>query len=92
MTRISAAQRHVMQRMNEGWELGASSYADQRIWLQQGGIGCGGAVENVSRATFRALWMRNLIAHKSGESPYASPRRYVLTGAGIAALAGEGKA
>lgn len=82
MTKVTKKQAHVLQLMNEGWELGVSSSLTSHIWLQQDGLGRGGNTEGVHTNTFKGLYTRRLIKQKTRSFP---TRLWGLTEAGIAA-------
>ncbi len=59
--KLSSVQEHVIHQMKNGWELGISSGIKSYCWLQEGKVGHGGNVENVSWKTIFALHARGLI-------------------------------
>ena len=81
MTKVTKKQMHVLQLMNDGWELGKSSSLSGHIWLQQDGLGRGGNTEDVHANTFNGLYTRRLIEQKKRSFPTSL---WGLTEAGIA--------
>ena len=77
MTKLTKLQQHVVGRMNEGWALGLSTGIAPNAWLQQNGLGRGGATEKVNIATFSGLHRRGVIRNKN-TSQFPSVA-YVLT-------------
>lgn len=82
---LSSRQRHVLERMRNGWELGYSRgcRATGRYWLQHGGLGRGGTSEDVLTGTVDALLRRHLIMSDRTQDMFATPRRFVLTQDGL---------
>jgi len=67
--KLSKLQQLVIDKMNDGWELGSSaSYrgSSGSCWLQKGKLGHGGESINVNRATLYSLLKRKLIKHIYG--------------------------
>ena len=62
------AQRHVLDLMRSGWQLGQSGGIDPRAWMQEGGLGRGGPSEAVHIRTLIGLHQRGLI-EASGPAP-----------------------
>ena len=64
MTKLSSLQQLVIDKMNNGWELGSSaglgSYSGS-CWLQYGKLGYGGESIRVSHTTLDSLLRRKLI-------------------------------
>ena len=58
---LSPAQQHVVARLRSGWALGLTLTFTSRYWLQQGGLGRGGATEPVHANTAHALYTRGVI-------------------------------
>ena len=69
MKGLSAAQQYVIDRMNDGWELGADRTMHGRCWIQKGGIGHGGEAETISISTFQALQQRGIVRSKGHDFP-----------------------
>jgi hypothetical protein len=88
--KISVVQRRVLVMMTEGWELGlhsstrASWRSSMGAWLQNGGMGKGGASLPVSGATLCALSRKGLI-EESWQFPWIT---WGITGAGRDAIRG----
>ena len=77
--KLSLLQQHVIDRLQEGWELGQSMTTGGHCWMQRGGLGKGGTAENVLNSTLYALVRRNLIEVVERQFP---TRRYALTSKG----------
>ena len=60
---FSAPQQKIIDRMKDGWSLAYEPYRS-RAWLQLGGIGMSGPVENVHINTFNALFRSGAISKK----------------------------
>lgn len=58
--KLSPAQQHIMDRMRDGWGLGKSQQG-ARMWLQRGGVGSGGATEDVAFSSVYVLYKRGLL-------------------------------
>ena len=58
---LSPAQQHVVDRLRSGWVLGLEMTLAGGYWLQQGGLGRGGATESVHANTAHALYKRGVI-------------------------------
>ena len=69
MTKLSSLQQLVIDKMNDGWELGSTvgyrSYSGS-CWLQKGKLGYGGETIRTSHATLNSLLRRKLIKHIYG--------------------------
>ncbi len=61
MKKLSPTQELVLQRLSDGWALGAGSGINSRVWMQKDGLGRGGETAKVSVATFTALRKKGLI-------------------------------
>lgn len=61
---LTRLQMNVIDALKNGWELGHSSTADGRWWLQQDGLGRGGKTIDVHANTAFALLKRGLIEQK----------------------------
>lgn len=59
--KLSTAQQDVVNRMRDGWELGAPMTPDGGVWLQQGGLGKGGNSKQVHANTFNSLYQKGII-------------------------------
>lgn len=53
--KLSATQLHILELMNDGWELGHSRGMYPGFWIQKNGIGKGGESKSISSATFHVL-------------------------------------
>jgi len=74
--RLGKNQRHLIQRMKSGWELGVSTtMMGGGCWLQEGGIGKGGKAESVDSNVVWSLRQKGLIKQIYG-FPAAT---YILT-------------
>lgn len=80
--KISDTQKHVLQRMADGWALGTSSGFHTSAWLQEKGLGRGGEVEYIRISTVFALQTKELIV---GKWKYPNTQWY-LTKRGVASL------
>lgn len=59
---LSEAQRRVIEKMRDGWGLGADRTFDgPKPWLQRNGVGKGGETERVATGTYHALRVRKII-------------------------------
>lgn len=58
--KLSESQQLVIDKMNEGWELGYDNYSFT-TWLQKNGIGRGGETIDIRNATLFALYKKGLI-------------------------------
>ena len=58
---LTTAQQHVVDRMRVGWSLGLTMTLTGGYWLQQGGLGRGGATESVHANTAHALRTKGVI-------------------------------
>jgi hypothetical protein len=77
--KLTKAQQEVIDLMRQGWELGVSTTADGRWWLQKGGLGRGGETNNVNANTAHALLRAGLIR----SAGYSFPtQHYLLTDKG----------
>lgn len=75
--KLSKAQQKIIELMKEGWELGRStSFASNRAWVQQDGVGRGGKSEKMSISTFCVLLDKKLIELKKDGFPTS---KYQLT-------------
>jgi len=74
---------HVLRLMAEGWELGfdTSGRSDGRWWIQKGGLGHGGATEELDVPIVEGLIRRKLIERAPGNA-FGKPASYRLTAAG----------
>ncbi len=61
---LSPAQQHVIDRMEQGWELGMSRGFNPSCWLQKNGIGRGGETEHIRSTTLDALFKKGLVRRK----------------------------
>jgi hypothetical protein len=75
-SKLSDSQLAVLHNMIDGWELGC--WSDSKPTIQKGGLGRGGSVRRVGRATVAALLKRDLIRHLG----HSLLTRYKLTPAG----------
>lgn len=75
--KLTKAQQHVVARMKEGWSLGLDTGLKPWAWLQQDGLGRGGATENVNLNTFSGLERRKVIC-RAGTNPFSRPNQYIL--------------
>lgn len=55
MTKLSKVQQEVIELMKAGWELGVSSGAVPRAWLQKNGVGRGGETKKLAISTYHKL-------------------------------------
>ena len=62
--KLSKVQQGVIDKMNNGWELGC--YSMGGCALQKGGLGYGGETERVSRATVSSLYRKRCILQIDG--------------------------
>ena len=60
-TTLTPAQQHIVERLRNGWVLGLEMTLAGGYWLQQGGLGRGGATESVHANTAHALYKRGVI-------------------------------
>ena len=83
--KATKTQLDILQKMNDGWELGYYQGLVASCNLKEGGIGRGGQSQQVKTNTFFALWMKGLIViSKYGPST----DKYSLTEKGKALLGG----
>ena len=75
---ITPAQKQVLQRMEDGWALGYTSYM-YSWWLQRNGLGRGGDTEQVHGTTGHHLRTNGLIRKKKDGFPTSE---FVLTDKG----------
>jgi len=74
--KLTNLQYEIVRRMKEGWELGEEINSfSPRAFLQKGGIGRGGSMHYISRATVKALVKRNIVKSVKQDFPY---RYYAL--------------
>jgi len=59
ITKLTKVQQDVLDKMNDGWELGC--YINSGCNLQKGGLGRGGQTQRVSHATVTSLYQKHLI-------------------------------
>src|SRR2546423_5495871 len=80
-TTLTPAQQHILTRVAEGWALGEdlSVRGTGSCWLQQHGLGKGGAVEEVSARAVASLVQRGLLHPVARDFPVL---RYGLTTSG----------
>jgi hypothetical protein len=71
--KLSKSQQHVVDRLNSGWSLG---HMGGTVWIQEGGLGCGGISENVHTGTFYSLVLKGVIVPANR---YLPTTEYVLT-------------
>ena len=64
-TELTKNQKHVVDRLRDGWELGL----DTDYWLQKGGCGFGGESEKVNSSTAHALYKKGVVVVKSSRFP-----------------------
>jgi len=67
---LSKNQQRVVDLMGDGWALGLSCGRETCAWLQQDGLGRGGATEKVTLATFNGLWKEGAIKAKGAGEEY----------------------
>jgi len=70
--KVSKVQLDILQKMNEGWELGMGRGYNPSHWLQKNGLGRGGDTQNVKDNSFSSLYKKELI--KSTGYNYPSER------------------
>ena len=58
---LTPAQQRIVERLRTGWVLGLEMALAGGYWLQQGGLGRGGATESVHANTAHALYKRGVI-------------------------------
>lgn len=78
--KLSESQFFVIEKMQQGWELGKTKYTSlngSHCWLQKGYLGCGGETIKVSVTTFNSLVKKELIIKDEFPS-----KRYLLTDLG----------
>lgn len=84
MRKLGTRQRHVLERMAEGWKLGEDRWPScSNWWLQEGKLCGGGATERVHANSARSLHGRGLIKPVGYRYPIT---HYALTDTGRAAL------
>ena len=64
--KVTKIQQDVLDKMNDGWELGRDNFLYGRSRVQQGGLGRGGRTQTVSWNTIRGLLKRGLIREIHG--------------------------
>ena len=84
--RLTDQQRHILELLNDGWQIGTGSAPGDRNWIQQGGAGRGGKTEDVKRADIDALFNQRLIFQSKRSFPTST---IDITEAGKALLAGK---
>lgn len=62
MMQLSSKQQLIVDRLNDGWELGVDQTKGGGVWMQKGGLGQGGESDHrISYATFHVLLAKGLI-------------------------------
>jgi hypothetical protein len=55
-SKLTKHQQETLDLLNSGWELGvSSSLTGGNVWLQENGVGKGGATKKVRRSVYEAL-------------------------------------
>lgn len=68
--KLTARQLQVVEKLKEGWELGAGNVGNNfRAWMQKNGLGKGGPTIEVHTSTFTGLLHRNIIEQKKHSFP-----------------------
>ena len=65
--KLSKAQQHIIDKMNEGYELCMSHSFGVSCWLQRGELWNGGESENASQSSVTVLFDKGLIEQKGRE-------------------------
>ena len=61
-SKLTKVQKHVIDLMRDGWELGQSiSSMDTGCWLQKGGCGHSGETFDVKSSTVHSLYKKGII-------------------------------
>jgi hypothetical protein len=68
--KLSKTQQEIVDRLNNGWELGAMSDMSGRCWIQKPGLGRGGESHNVSSATIHALVKKGVLVYGEYKYPW----------------------
>lgn len=68
------AQRQVIDLLEAGWELGWSLTMGGRVWLQKGGVGCGGETLTVRASTANALLKEGILVCEKRDFPTSKYR------------------
>ncbi len=67
--KVSKVQLDILQKMNDGWELGFYQGFNASCRLQEGGIGRGGKVQTVNTNTYYSLRREGLIVISKEDYP-----------------------
>lgn len=84
--KITDQQRHILELLNTGWQIGVGHGMSTHHWIQKFGAGRGGETERVTTADTQSLLNQRLIYRTSNSFPTST---IDITEAGIALLAGK---